>query len=65
MEEQGPLESAFGWHWSQAQLSEKRKEESQVFDEEDRLEPLHPIFAIPPDAVSRCYDLFHPQGSQK
>ena len=53
-----PLDSAF--HWASERISAKDEhEEEELFDAEDKLESIHPIYVIPCAAVERCRKLFN------
>ena len=49
-----PLESAFRWESSRDSLDERKVGGSSLFDVEDLLEPIHPVFVIPFDAIDRA-----------
>jgi len=55
-ESSGILTAPF--HWS----SEPVFEGDQVYDEEDRVEPIHPVFVIPKNAAETMRKYFASKG---
>lgn len=51
-----PLGSAFGWTHA------GRANDSDILDDEHRVEPVHPVFVIPFKAVERTRTWFRERG---
>lgn len=43
----GPFSSAFQWDYSERTRDVNSEQEEPIFDEEDRLKVIHPIYVIP------------------
>lgn len=56
MESSGTLSSPYQW------TSEVFVEESQIYDEEDRVRTLHPVFVIPEGAAEEMRAYFSSKG---
>lgn len=55
----GPLSSAFRWTYSETIRDPNGEQETPIFDEDDRLKVIHPIFVIPwgvAEKTRACYD---------
>jgi len=55
----GPSSSAFSWKYSGSVLGPDGKEDHSVYDVEDRVLPIHPVFVIPHAAVDRTRAWFN------
>lgn len=53
-----PLNFAFRWASSPDTPQVKGEEQERIFDEEDRVLPIHPIYVIPWNNVEQTHDLF-------
>lgn len=56
------VDSVFRWASSRAIPIANGEAEEEVYDEDDRVQALHPIFAIPPAAVDRSWSRYRQKG---
>ena len=56
------LDSALLWASLPEMPKAKQEEQEQVFDVEDRLTPIHPIYVIPWDKVEQTHVFFADKG---
>lgn len=56
------LDSALRWASLPQMPNAKEGEQEQIFDAEDRLTPIHPIYLIPWDKVEQTHEFFTNKG---
>lgn len=63
-EEEGssPLDSALRWALLPEMLKTKEDDEEEIFDADDRVTPIHPIYLIPWDKVEQTHMFFARKG---
>ena len=58
-----PSDSVFRWASSRSIPMLNGQTEQEIYDEEDRVRALHPVFVIPPAAVERSRLWYRQKGA--